>query len=439
MATVNFQCGHCHNLMAVGEESLGQQVRCPHCQQVVLAPAPSPPPADLPAVAVPRPEEGDSIFTPPEASQDDLFGTPIPRVELPTEPVFPRLGLDEPTLPTDPAAPPPPAPAEPPTITYTPAEAAPAPSITEVVPPDGAAAPAGAEAPAPAPPEEGLPLPVMQKPRVARSNPWVIPLVIAPLVFYSLMATIYILDTQFLHFFTPPPPPHPLEILPDLEGDNKGAATRGGKHSSVPYVRPDPEQALDPSLRVRLGQTHAVGDLEVTPVKVEQRRHALLTGRAVEPFAEDVLSVTLRLRNRSADVTFKPMDRFFSAAWSNKSRREKPYTLLEMGDRKFYGGPLPWISLATARKTRDYIDYVDKQEVNTELKPGEQMTTFFCTNPEDHVVKALEGYQGRLLWRVQLRRGLVKWTTQNGVTREDPATTVVGIEFAAADVTKAAD
>src|SRR3954468_5525969 len=39
MQTVNFQCGHCGNLMGVSVEFLGQQVRCPHCQQVVVAPA----------------------------------------------------------------------------------------------------------------------------------------------------------------------------------------------------------------------------------------------------------------------------------------------------------------------------------------------------------------------------------------------------------------
>jgi hypothetical protein len=62
------------------------------------------------------------------------------------------------------------------------------------------------------------------------------------------------------------------------------------------------------------------------------------------------------------------------------------------------------------------------------------MTTFFCTNPEEHVVRALDGYAGPLVWHVQLRRGLVRWTTRDGVEREDSATTVIGVEFSAADV-----
>ena len=52
MQTVNFQCGHCRNLMAVGTDFLGQQVRCPHCQQVVIAP---PPPQSVSPFAAPSP------------------------------------------------------------------------------------------------------------------------------------------------------------------------------------------------------------------------------------------------------------------------------------------------------------------------------------------------------------------------------------------------
>src|SRR5260370_26559565 len=46
MQTVQFQCGHCGSMMGVSIEFLGQQVRCPTCQEVVVAPAssdPSPP------------------------------------------------------------------------------------------------------------------------------------------------------------------------------------------------------------------------------------------------------------------------------------------------------------------------------------------------------------------------------------------------------------
>ena len=56
MQTVNFQCGNCNNLMAVGAEYLGQQVRCPHCQAVVVAPAAPP--------RRPGPRDGPRPFSP---------------------------------------------------------------------------------------------------------------------------------------------------------------------------------------------------------------------------------------------------------------------------------------------------------------------------------------------------------------------------------------
>jgi hypothetical protein len=447
MATVQFQCGHCHNLMAVAQESLGQQVRCPHCQQVVLAPAPStssPLPEQLmPTIEAPRLDEHESIFTPPETSGDDLFGGPaIPRVELPTEPAFPRMALDEPTLPVEAA---PPAPVDDRTETLlSPVQPA-APSVTELAPPEPAATteadtfapPSESESP-PVPDEEGLPvLTVPPRARVGRSNPWVIPLIIAPLAFYSFMATVYIIDTKYLHFMTPAPPPHPLEMLPDLEGDNKGAAGHGSKRASARVKLEDPDTPLPSQLRVPLGGTLTIGDLEVTPQRVERARHAWAIGNTTQPFGEDVLSLTLRLRNRSEDDVFKPMDRYFSRAWKkNDPTDHKPYTYLEMGDRKFYGGPLDWLPLN--RAAEGHIQYVQGQIVNQELKPGEEMTTFVCTNPEEHVVRALENYSGPLLWRVQLRRGLVRWTTRDGKEREDPATAVIGVAFTAGDVRKPA-
>src|SRR5947209_7491787 len=39
MQTVNFNCPFCGKLMAVGLNLLGRNVRCPHCKQVVQAPA----------------------------------------------------------------------------------------------------------------------------------------------------------------------------------------------------------------------------------------------------------------------------------------------------------------------------------------------------------------------------------------------------------------
>src|SRR6478735_10624710 len=111
MQTVNFQCGHCGKLMAVGRENLGQQVRCPHCQQVVLAPsseapAPEPEPAPSPFGDL---NEHEDIFTQKSETDDVLFGQhDAPRLEMPREPepTFSANGPSEPDLQTiEPPAP----------------------------------------------------------------------------------------------------------------------------------------------------------------------------------------------------------------------------------------------------------------------------------------------------------------------------------------------
>ncbi len=446
MTTLNFQCGHCHNLMAVGQEFLGQQVRCPHCQQVVLAPPPPPPADDLPTIEVPQPAEHESIFAPPEGVGDDLFGEvapDLPRVELPTEPIFPPLALDEKTLPGEGVAPRSLG-ADEPTLTY-PGHELPPPLLsgTEINPSAATEPAAGpglsdSAGPVAAPPEEPLPpLRVEPRTRTARNSGWIIAILIVPLISYSILATIAIimLMTQIRNT------PHPLEILPDLEGDNKGDAKRGGKRSSLDIRQTDPEQALPAQLRVPLGHTLAIGDLEVTPLGVERGPIVIKVGNYPPEDPEITLVLWLRLRNRSSDVTFKPMDRFFARARPQSASALKQYTMLEMGTHKFYGGPLTWASRRETSGPRAEKNYevIVGQKINKELKPGDEMNTFVCTNPKDPVLKTLDSYQGPLLWRVQLRRGLVAWTTKDGVEREDSATAVVGVEFAAADVKTAAD
>src|SRR5947209_882015 len=120
MQTVSFQCGHCHKVMGVTSAHLGKQVRCPHCKQVVTAPAQAPaaapaPPAPAPVVqapasprATPDPlynfssgppagrDEHESIFG--EHVAEDLFDMePKAKIELPPEAARPNLQL-EPTV-----------------------------------------------------------------------------------------------------------------------------------------------------------------------------------------------------------------------------------------------------------------------------------------------------------------------------------------------------
>ena len=80
MQTVNFQCGHCGKLMAVGRENLGQQVRCPHCQQVVLAPS-----SEAPAPE-PEPAAEEAPAPKPKRAKKTEEAAPEPAAEAPEPP-----------------------------------------------------------------------------------------------------------------------------------------------------------------------------------------------------------------------------------------------------------------------------------------------------------------------------------------------------------------
>ncbi len=411
MQTVNFPCGHCGKLMAVSTEHLGQQVRCPNCQQVVLAPPNleiPPPPAPLPALHVPSGEAPDSIFALPGQDSDDVLGgqKELPQVEFPPEPASvpvnpPAFTFGEPEL-SD-------APAEPDEGTT--------PIVPEGIQPSREGTPVELE---------GADLPSFKKPvppvrRSSGGSPWFMLLVVVPLISYSILATIAIVVLLQRE------PPHPLEVLPDLQGDHKGGASR--KDNKVSSLKmPPAEQDLPPKLRVPLGATLAIGDLEVTPLSVDRRRVSYaMQGKELAKGRYDSLALTLRLHNRSTDVTFYPLDRFFQREYDGKS--VIPYTYLEMGKSRFFGGPIKWLPRSDV-----HYEWIDQQSLDQVLKPGETLETFVCTNPDKDVTAALDKYDGPLLWRVQVRRGLVKWKPPEHEEREDSACAVIGVEFHSSDV-----
>ena len=88
-------------------------------------------------------------------------------------------------------------------------------------------------------------------------------------------------------------------------------------------------------------------------------------------------------------------------------------------------------SLPKPAEIKSALDqYVVGQELERELKPGEEMETFICTDPEDkRLEEALRRHKGALLWRVQLRRGSVVHGD-----RRIPCTAVIGVEFESSDI-----
>jgi hypothetical protein len=341
METANFQCGHCGNLMGVGTEFLGQQVRCPHCQQVVVAPAPpaaeareqtasdSAPGAALPPAPAPLlgettlytgpDQEPESIFTPPTDTEDLFGGTPSPpRLEVPDAPS------------------PAPAPALAPTLTsLSPDAAAPAPApeasaALSAVTADGG--PVGAADLA-----DAIPRPVR---RPSRGGGWFIALVFIPLVSYAILATIAV---AILYNRTQTPRENFFEKLPDVDGDNPGVRKVGRQ-----TWKPTWQQITAPlpdSLKVRLGETLTVGALEVKPLRVERKKiRVYVEGYPNDPqeCLHDSLVLYLSLRNVSTDLSFTPLDNYLDRHWK-RGDPSPPLTQLEVGsENRFVGGPANW-------------------------------------------------------------------------------------------------
>jgi hypothetical protein len=423
MDNVQFQCGHCGSLMAVSPDLLGQQVHCPNCQEVVLAPAPADeaptrtaPPVEEPPVpqsSLPGISETESIFAPPEADSDALFDLP-PRglVEIPTDP-SPQL-FSEPT-------PPPPAPATNPLdqiATFAPDGGAPASAVE--APPEPIASTTTFAPESPTPATTISPLTVRKS---TDKGGWIVVLVIIPLISYSVLATIAVLYLRFHQ------PPHPLETIPDLEGENPGVK-RVKKRVSVNFNGRQ-EKKLPPSLRTTLGETKRIGALEVTPTSVELRKVVfLMPGREPEPSGDDSLVLHLHLKNVSKDQAFYPMDPYFVRAWHEvpgETKTGMPFTYLEVGKERFYGGAIG------EEEREERQESLRGQNLEHELMPGEEMDTFVCTDPTQSIKKALARTSQSLLWRVQVRRGLVD-TPNRG---ELPATAVIGVRFTRDDIESA--
>jgi hypothetical protein len=469
MQTVTFKCPHCNKLMGVGAAFLGQQVRCPHCRNVLMAPAAAPPPAPAappPAPSSPLPDlftpgvpqqEQESIFGPPPVDEDLFGGSPAPRLEIPPQPTLPQAPRPLPVEPTAavPPRPPEPAPLPPPgaifgppqgeaTLTYVPQEGLTTPDagvhVNELV--DQGAAPQQELPPTLA--EAGLPdgdevervfTAAPPRPSLQRKpggGGWVLAVIIVPLVSYSIGITIL-----FLMLYLQPKPRDPLEGIPDTGNVNPGA--KKARPTSIKWGT-QPLLPLPDKLKVRLGETLVVGDLAVKPRKVELRPVSISRrpDPNIYPLGKDPLLVLyLELQNVSRDVEFYPLDPFFDREWTLLVDENMPFTYLVKGNKHFAGGPAK-LSVSARDPIREDLWLVGteenpeeklSQQADQELKPGQKMETFVCTAPHHHIDQELDGYEGPLLYRVQLRRGLV------AVKGEDvSATCVVGVVFTGKDV-----
>jgi hypothetical protein len=297
--------------------------------------------------------------------------------------------------------------------------------------PGGLMVPGSSEtAVAPAPGEwsgngaEAAPAPTIQTPvrRTSSGNmfPFYVIIFLAPYCLFITAIAVY----YYIQWRTTP---SPLEMLPDT-GDPK--ATKGPRTQVIRRISASTE--LPPNLRLPLGTPLRIGDLEVTPKKVEQKRlvfKARGSSDRADRVEEESLVLHLDFKNISKDSIFRPTDSAFDYKWHDRQDPESvmPYTYLTVAGMRYCGPFDRRLSRETCVREADNlrIDYVDGQQKDSAiLKPGETSSTVIVTEPKDQVPSALRAHRGKLVWRVQLRRGLVK--TKD---RQVSATFVMGVEF----------
>ena len=427
MQTVNFNCPHCGNLMAVGTNLLGRNVRCPHCKQVVRAPAA---PGEPPAVQMSAPQAPPLTPGPPPIRvstqvehHESIFG------ERHDEDVFGSEPL-KPTLPPVSAPPPPPAPTPPaPEPLYLPPPTPPAPHSLETLTYEAPPAPAPDEEPGTEPP---VPAGRTYRPATARTaEAPATPAFAWILLGYSVLATVAA-GVFAYQYFTAGPADHPFQAIPDFYGQYEKASRKQVSFQGLP----DPKLDVPPGLRVKLGEEITVGDLQVRPTAVHQQVMALArehrSKENVSNPAGQGLVLTLKVKNVSADTTFHPDDPAFNRAF--EKTQPPPYTALQYG-RDFYYGPFVW-----PWEEEIQAAYIDGYKPPAQpLGPGEERDVWVTVAPKGarvapvpHIVDELKDAKNPgapLLWRVQLRRGLVKARADDGKEVEVSATTVIGVEF----------
>jgi hypothetical protein len=226
------------------------------------------------------------------------------------------------------------------------------------------------------------------------------PILLIFLVPYAIFTTAFI--GYLLYTW---PRDNPLKNLPDN-------APKGQPRFQVKH-----DYDLDKDMKTALGQPIRVGAIEVTPLKVKHT-------------ADNDLVLVFRAKNLSSNLVFNPTSDDFMKFSRKSLDAGKPYTFLERVSReklpRIYGGFLEW-----------YKGPPGKEKLfDGEIGPGEEALVHLISEGDyrkrevGNFVKAKEP----LLWRLQVRRGLV-----NVDGKDVPVTTVIGVEFTSRDIIREKD
>jgi len=222
---------------------------------------------------------------------------------------------------------------------------------------------------------------------------------------------------------------HPLMMIPDLDGEYRNATQRKKISGTQHRIRFPADMPLSREQITDLGQPIRVGVLEVTPVSVTAAPIVGVSWRKnmEEPERKQStapsLILTLRLKNVSDDVTVYPSDPYFVRR--PRDAKDRPYMMVEVGDRKFYGGALSYIT-DSDMLIREWVE--GQEQDDKSLGPGEERETVVCTSPIEPVIDAVKE-AGSAVWRVQLRRGFITYRE-----KEYSVSAVIGVRFQADDV-----
>jgi hypothetical protein len=255
-----------------------------------------------------------------------------------------------------------------------------------------------------------------------------------PMLVLSLVAPYAVLMTvvaaTFAYKFYSSRFEHPLAVIPDLVGEYRNATTRKSGARSVPMPRPD--QPLPAKLMATLDTPLTIGQIEVTPLKIERRAWTAYSKKKGkdEPTAvgvPDTLVMTLRIKNISPDVLIYPMDPYFDRR-PQDDERALPYTLIEVNGKAYFGGI---ISYEPDRGSieREYL--AGRETDNLPLQPGESRDVVIVTRPSyaNTIMDALRNGGTEAIWRVHVRRGFYEFNEQ-----EYSVAAVVGVRFSFRDI-----
>jgi hypothetical protein len=225
-------------------------------------------------------------------------------------------------------------------------------------------------------------------------------------------------------------PGHPLSTIPDNFGEFP--ATERKKVSQFKNLDVD----VPANQRAQLGSTITVGQLEITPIDVAQRKLQIVReptkGGAPTTLSSNYAALVLQLRvkNTSPDTQIYPLDPAFTR---RATRDDKPLTRLVMGSKAIPGGAITW---PFDEKKGLKREYEEKQKDDGEpLKPGETRDyVVFTEANEATLTRTVKASKEPLQWRVQVRRGLIDFRG-----KAVPVTAVIGVDFKATDIKTAAE